>query len=95
MARLSPPLRNSRWVLGDEELLARIVLNGLQGELLMPPMRGMEDEQLAAILTYVRSAWGHDAAPVPPDTLRRVRAGTEGRAAAWTAHELAALAARP
>jgi putative membrane-bound dehydrogenase-like protein len=92
MARLAPPLRNSKWVLGDEELLARIVLNGLQGELLMPPLRGIDDEQLAAILTYVRSAWGHEAAPVPPDTLRRVRAGTEGRTAAWTAHELAALA---
>jgi hypothetical protein len=38
----------------------------------MPPLRGIDDEQLAAILTYVRSAWGHEAAPVPPDTLRRV-----------------------
>jgi putative membrane-bound dehydrogenase-like protein len=94
MARLAPPLRDSAWVLGDPALLARIVLNGLQGEMLMPAMRGLDDEPLAAILTYVRGAWGHDGAPVSPETIGRVRAGTAARATAWTAPELTALAAR-
>jgi mono/diheme cytochrome c family protein len=83
MARLAPPLHDSMWVLGDPALLARIVLNGLQGEMLMPAMPGLDDEPLAAILTYVRGVWGHDA-----------RTDVEARRAPWTAAELSALAVR-
>jgi mono/diheme cytochrome c family protein len=94
MARLAAPLRNSRWVLGREDLLARIVLNGLKGELLMPPMGTLDNQQLAAILTYIRRAWGHEAGPVSPEILERVRAQSEGRQAPWTANELSALGRR-
>jgi mono/diheme cytochrome c family protein len=94
MARLAAPLRNSRWVLGREDLLARIVLNGLKGELLMPPMGTLDDQQLAAILTYIRRAWGHQAGPVSPDILERVRAQSQGRQAPWTVNELSALGGR-
>jgi mono/diheme cytochrome c family protein len=88
MDRLATPLRNSKWVLGQEDLLARIVLNGLKGELLMPPMRTLDDQQLAAILTYIRRAWGHQAGPVSPETVAKVRAGTEDRKTPWTVDEL-------
>jgi putative membrane-bound dehydrogenase-like protein len=88
MARLGAPLRNSKWVLGPEDPLIRIVLNGLAGDLLMPAMGTLDDRQLAAILTYVRGAWGHDAAPVAPETVSRIRAGSAGRQAPWTAKEL-------
>ena len=91
MARLAAPLRNSTWVLGREDLLARIVLNGLKGDLLMPPMGTLSDQQLAAILTYIRSAWGHDAAPVSPETVAHVRAASAARQTPWTAAELSAL----
>jgi putative membrane-bound dehydrogenase-like protein len=91
MERLAAPLRNSRWVLGREDLLARIVLNGLKGELLMPPMGTLDDQQLAAILTYIRRAWGHEAGPVTPETLERVRVQSRGRQAPWTVNELSAL----
>jgi putative membrane-bound dehydrogenase-like protein len=91
MARLAASLRNSTWVLGREDLLARIVLNGLKGELLMPPMGTLSDQQLAAILTYIRSAWGHAAAPVSPETVAQVRAASAGRQTPWTAAELSAL----
>jgi putative membrane-bound dehydrogenase-like protein len=94
MARLAAPLRNSRWVLGREDLLARIVLNGLKGELLMPPMGTLDDQQLAAILTYIRRAWGHQAGPVSPEILESVRARSQGRQAPWTANELSALGGR-
>jgi mono/diheme cytochrome c family protein len=94
MERLAKPLRNSKWVLGPEELLARIVLNGLKGELLMPPMGTLDDQRLAAILTYIRSAWGHEAGPISAETVERVRAGSEGRQAAWTVEELSALGVR-
>jgi mono/diheme cytochrome c family protein len=91
MARLGAPLRQSQWVLGHEDLLTRIVLNGLRGELLMPPMGTLDDRQLAAILSYVRGAWGHAAAPVSPETVARVRAASAARQAPWTRQELAAL----
>lgn len=94
MERLATPLRNSQWVLGREELLARIVLNGLKGELLMPAMSTLEDQQLAAILTYIRRAWGHEAGPISPETVARVRARSEGRKAPWTEKELSALERR-
>ena len=94
MARLAAPLRNSRWVLGREDLLARIVLHGLKGELLMPPMGSLDDQQLAAILTYIRRAWGHQAESVSPEVIERVRAESRGRQAPWTVDELSALAGR-
>jgi mono/diheme cytochrome c family protein len=91
MDRLAKPLRNSQWVLGDGELLARIALNGLKGDLLMPPMGTLDDQQLAAILTYIRGAWGHDAEPISKDLVERVRAESRLRTTPWTANELSAL----
>jgi putative membrane-bound dehydrogenase-like protein len=94
MARLATPLRDSKWVLGNEKLLTRIALNGLKGELLMPPMGTLDDRQLAAILTYIRSAWGHAAEPISPDTIAQVRAGSKQRQGPWTVQELSALEGR-
>ena len=49
-----------------EDLLIRIVLNGLKGDLLMPPMGTLDDQQLAGILTYVRGVPGD----IRPDRFR-------------------------
>ena len=94
MARLGAPLRNSTWVLGREDQLARIVLHGLKGELLMPAMGTLDDQQLADILTYIRRAWGHQAGPVAPETLARIRAASSGRTVPWTRDELLTLGVR-
>ena len=94
MARLAAPLRNSTWVLGDEDRLALIVLNGLKGDLLMPPMGTLDDQQIAAILTYIRRAWGHDAGPVSPETVARARAASGARQTPWTPGELSAFDVR-
>ncbi len=91
MARLAAPLRNSQWVLGREDILARIVLSGLKGELLMPPMGTLDNQQLADILTYIRRAWGHEAEPISSEVLEGVRAASKGRTTPWTASELSAL----
>jgi putative membrane-bound dehydrogenase-like protein len=94
MARLGAPLRNSQWVLGQEDQLARIVLHGLKGELLMPAMGTLDDLQLADILTYIRRAWGHQAGPVASETVARIRAASSGRTVPWTRDELSALGVR-
>ena len=89
MERLAAPLRRSPLVLGREDSLIRIALQGLKGELLMPAMGTLDDQQLAAILTYIRTAWGHAASPIAAETVARVRAGSEGRTSPWTRDELA------
>ena len=94
MARLGAPLRNSTWVLGQEDQLARIVLHGLKGEMLMPAMGTLDDQQLADVLTYIRRTWGHQAGPVASETVARIRAASAGRTAPWTRDELSALGVR-
>jgi putative membrane-bound dehydrogenase-like protein len=94
MARLAAPLRQSPLVLGAEDSLIRVALHGLKGELLMPAMGTLDDQQLAAILTHIRSAWGHAASPIAAEAVARVRAGSEGRSTPWTRDELARSSGR-
>jgi mono/diheme cytochrome c family protein len=91
---LAPPLVNSHWVLASEERLTRIVLNGLSGpvkvgrreyNMEMPPLGALNDEQIAAILTYVRREWGHRADPVEPRQVEEIRAAVGPRTRPWTA----------
>ena len=86
--RLGAPLRNSALVLGPDDRLIRLVLHGLQGELPMPAMGTLDDEQLAGILTYIRTAWGHAAAPISAEAIARVRQQTKARTRPWTKEEL-------
>jgi putative membrane-bound dehydrogenase-like protein len=89
MERLAPPLRQSALVLGQEDSLIRIVLHGLKGQLVMPAMGTLDDQQLAAILTYIRTGWGQTGSPIVAETVGRVRTATEGRRGPWTRDELA------
>ncbi len=91
-----PPLAGSEWVTGDPQVPIAIVLHGLQGEIqvagktyngAMQPWSMMPDEDIAAILTYVRQAWGNSAGPVTADQVKAVR-DKAGARAAWTAEEL-------
>jgi mono/diheme cytochrome c family protein len=72
----------------------RVVLNGKEGAVgLMPPMGGaLGDDQLAAVLTYVRREWGNAGAPIDADTVRTIRALTAARTRPWTDDELAQVA---
>jgi glucose/arabinose dehydrogenase/mono/diheme cytochrome c family protein len=95
---LAPPLVDSEWVLGSEHRLTRIALQGAHGKIEvkgraydmdMPAFGGaFTDEELASILTYVRRSWEHSAAPVAPDTVKKVRSETAQREEAWTQAEL-------
>jgi mono/diheme cytochrome c family protein len=96
-----PPLVGSEWAVGPPEVLARILLNGLQGPIVvagetyngaMPAWRDqLSDEEIAAVLTYLRQ-WAPNAAPPVATTLvTGVRNSTGARQAPWTAAELRAL----
>ncbi len=92
-----PPLAQSEWVSGDPQPLIKLVMHGLAGPtkvlgkdyglVPMPPM-GLDDQQLADVLTYVRGAFGNKASPVKVEDVKAVRASTQGRTAPWTASEL-------
>jgi mono/diheme cytochrome c family protein len=68
----------------------RILLGGKEGPIgLMPPLGGaLTDEQVAAVLTYIRREWGHTAAPVAPDDVLEIRGLTKSRSRPWTDAEL-------
>jgi mono/diheme cytochrome c family protein len=96
-----PPLAGSPWVLGDAALSAKIVLHGLHGpievdgrtyNLEMPPQGGvLPDDQIAAILTHVRSSWGNQAGKVTTEFVKATRDANADRKAPWTAAELLKL----
>jgi len=94
LAGLAPSLVYSKWVLGDERLLARIVLNGkVQENLVMPPWKAaLDDEKLAAILTYLRRSWGNEADPVPVASVSAVRGALGSREDPFTEADLQEIA---
>jgi mono/diheme cytochrome c family protein len=95
-----PPLAGSEWVTGTVDRPIAIVMHGLQGPItvagaeyngmMMPWGVGapLSDDDLAAVLTYVRSSWGNAASAVTVEDVARVRAATSSRTGMWTADEL-------
>lgn len=83
-----PPLAGSSSVVGPAERIAGIVLRGLHGPLevagetyygVMPSFASrLDDEQAAALLSFVRSSWGNEASPVTPEQVAEVRSDTAG-----------------
>ena len=66
-----PALAGDALVLGAPEGIVRVLLNGRGG---MPSFRGqLDDGQLAAVASYVRSAWGNEASAVPPEAFASAR----------------------
>ena len=50
------------------------------------------DDQIAAVLTYVRQAWGNHGAPVTPEKVAALRATVSTRPTPWTQDELLKIA---
>ena len=95
---VAAPLAGSPWVEGAEQRLVRIALHGVRGpievngrtfNLEMPGFKNTYgDEEMSAILTYARQAWGNKAPPIEPETVATIRASTARRGDSWTAEEL-------
>lgn len=92
-----PPLAGSDWVAGKPEILAAAVLHGLSGPIIvngnsyngaMPPWGAtLSDDDVANVLTYIRSSWGNSAGPVEPGLVAPIREAHPNRAP-WTEEEL-------
>nr|WP_297460555.1 cytochrome c [uncultured Halomonas sp.] len=70
----------------DPTSLIHVVLRGASepntetrpNRLSMPPFDWkLDDDQIAAVLSYIRSAWGNDAPPVDSETVEEVREATQ------------------
>ena len=93
-----PPLAGSEWVKGDAERMVQVVLHGLEGtirvkkksyNLVMPPQgAALTDPQIAAIVSYVRGAWGNKESPVDVTFVSEARERSKDRKQAWTAKAL-------
>jgi glucose/arabinose dehydrogenase/mono/diheme cytochrome c family protein len=95
----APPLTDSEWVLGSEERLIRILLNGIHGPVTvggkaytftqdMPPIQNMSSDEIAEVLTYIRREWGHQAGAVDGAAVRKIKASLEDREEPFTEKEL-------
>jgi mono/diheme cytochrome c family protein len=99
-----PPLVGSPIVLGDPATPVRILLHGLQGNITvegatyngqMPSWDRFSDEQIAAVLTYVRGSWTNEGSAVDPKLVTAIRQQTAGRTQPWTWLELQDAAKQP
>jgi mono/diheme cytochrome c family protein len=105
MARFGPPLAASEWVSGEDYKLAMILLHGMEGPLTvagklydtpdilpsMPSFTTLQNEDIAAIATYIRNSWGHAQSEISPGTVGRIRFRTQGKITPWKAGELDTL----
>jgi mono/diheme cytochrome c family protein len=92
-----PPLAKTEWVIGRAEVPIAIVLHGMTGEMAiggikynvpMAPLATLSDQEIANVLTYVRSQWGNKAAAVTAADVAGVRTATKSRKTPWTPGEL-------
>jgi mono/diheme cytochrome c family protein len=99
-----PPLAGSEWVKSDtkhgENHLVLIMLNGHQGPMsvmggsynnAMPQWKQLTDDQIAAILTYIRSDWGNHASPIEPSFVAGIRSEHKEQTDPWTQAQLMAM----
>ena len=98
----APPFVGSEWVLSPGvNRMIRIPLTGLAGPI---DVKGQQwnlnmaamglaynDDDLAAVLSYIRNSWGNKASVVTPEQVKKVRAELGGRSQPYSADELKKL----
>jgi len=86
--RMQPSIVDSPWLAGDATALAAFVLTGGFDSAarsdtavtnVMPPFDHLDDEALAAVLTYIRAEFGSDAGAVTVKDVKSARDSLSGR----------------
>jgi putative membrane-bound dehydrogenase-like protein len=73
---MAPTLAGAAVVAGPADALIDVVLQGRDADPAYPamsPLAGLPDDQIAAILTYIRQAWGNASPPVTSEAVRARR----------------------
>lgn len=81
-----PPISRTDWVTGDKERLIDVIINGLDGPIVvrgenynfpMPQHSFLSDEEVADVATYIRQNFGNDASAVTVEEVRAFRSRME------------------
>ncbi len=95
-----PTLVGQQWVLGDQDRLIKLVLHGLygpmdimgnhyDGQVPMMAFKGLlSNDEIAAVLTYVRNSFGNKASVIKPEQVHKIREATKNREGFYTPEEL-------
>lgn len=93
-----PALAGSAIAQGDATLPIKIVLHGLRGEIVRNGITingqmaawkdAMSDQEIADVLTYVRSSFGNTGGPVTADEVAAIRSATADRLLPYIEAEL-------
>jgi mono/diheme cytochrome c family protein len=87
-----PPLVGSSWVKDNVNWPVKIVLRGLSGDIevagskysnAMPSFKQLSDDEIAAIVSYVRNQFADGAVGVDAARVKEIRAATEGHTEPW------------
>ena len=96
-----PPLVASNWVTGHPQVVSRILINGLNGPIVvkgsnyngnMPAFGSsglaLSDKDIAGVITYIRQEWGNSASDVSVATIAEYSDLYAGRSVPWQAADL-------
>lgn len=81
---MHPPLTPGSWVGNDPKELIAIMMKGLSGKIevngetfngFMPSQAQLTDEEIADVLSYVRSSFGNNFEPIDAKLVKKVRSG--------------------
>jgi mono/diheme cytochrome c family protein len=97
IASVFPPLAGSEWVQGPPKRMVAIVLHGLEGAItvegqkfqnLMPPFQQqLTHDDIAAVVSYVRSSFGNTAPAISKELVEEVAEQTKARTSSWKGEE--------
>ena len=100
IANQYPPLAGSEWVTANPELITKIILKGLKGEIVVKGEKygtsaavnmvavDINDREIANVSTYVRNAWGNEASELTEDQVTKIRDSIADMQDQWTGEEL-------
>lgn len=101
VAGVYPPLVASEWVVGNPEVLGRILVNGLNGPIVVkgntyngnmpafgPNGLNLKSKDLAGVMTYIRQEWGNAEGDVTLEMAEGYLDSYGSRGPVWTAAEL-------
>lgn len=95
-----PPLSGTKWVTGNQDRLIKLTLKGLMGpievlgkkypgQVPMTPFEYMlKDEEISAVLTYVRNSFGNKASPITTDQVAKIRNEYKSKLGLYSPKEL-------
>lgn len=81
---MHPPLGPGSWVEKDPSELIAIMMKGLSGKIevngeiyknFMPSHAKLSDEEIADVLSYIRSSFGNNFDPITADMVKKYRTG--------------------